>query len=402
MRHIIKLAGVTYDGRQNVISRLSLSDTLSLERDYHNKYDGNAIAVLNEVGQSVGWVPRDIARNLAPIMDRGEIFSAYVHNILGGGSFYFGLEIAVVRTEISYINDNVDPEKKRMLDAVAQGINNYSEEESQAAFDSFNTIVAESTEEYILEGNFERLLPMINNHWLALDSIRSFAEHLFSSGQFEKAFRCLLTLEYMADLYEEDELANYCRDNLQIFNSLGFYVAIPETQHGSHPQSMESANESYPELTRVQEAIKSGNMESLIEELFSETKSFNNEIKAQAHFCLGELFFLQEQYNETLIHYRKAIELNSNKALYWGYTAQVMNRDKRHPISCSRYIMKAIELDGENPRWHFLQAVFLLNLIKEEEIDSVIEQASNEAHLALRLCREDQEGLRKAILTLFK
>ena len=51
---------------------------LTLRRDPSNEHDPNAIAVHAGDGQQVGWVPRDLAAELAPALDDGEPWSAIV------------------------------------------------------------------------------------------------------------------------------------------------------------------------------------------------------------------------------------------------------------------------------------------------------------------------------------
>jgi hypothetical protein len=50
---------------------------LELRRDQDNPHDPNAIAV-HAGGQQVGWVPRDLAAELAPELDAGRAWSAVV------------------------------------------------------------------------------------------------------------------------------------------------------------------------------------------------------------------------------------------------------------------------------------------------------------------------------------
>lgn len=44
---------------------------VALEREPQNKYDRNAIKVVNVVRQQVGHIKREMAAALAPVMDRG-------------------------------------------------------------------------------------------------------------------------------------------------------------------------------------------------------------------------------------------------------------------------------------------------------------------------------------------
>ena len=49
---------------------------LELRRDPGNPHDPNAIAVDTPAGEQVGWVPRDVAAELAPELDAGRPWSA--------------------------------------------------------------------------------------------------------------------------------------------------------------------------------------------------------------------------------------------------------------------------------------------------------------------------------------
>src|SRR4051812_33592992 len=51
---------------------------LALRRDPANAHDANAIQVLLETGEQAGWVPRELAAELAPRLDAGERWSALV------------------------------------------------------------------------------------------------------------------------------------------------------------------------------------------------------------------------------------------------------------------------------------------------------------------------------------
>ena len=51
---------------------------LKLRRDRENEYDANAIAVETESGDVLGFVPRELAQEIAPRLDAGEPYSALV------------------------------------------------------------------------------------------------------------------------------------------------------------------------------------------------------------------------------------------------------------------------------------------------------------------------------------
>jgi HIRAN domain len=51
---------------------------LVLTRDTGNPHDANAVAVATERGEALGFVPRELAAELAPRLDRGERWAAVV------------------------------------------------------------------------------------------------------------------------------------------------------------------------------------------------------------------------------------------------------------------------------------------------------------------------------------
>lgn len=91
----VRLAGVTYENRQSLIERMSIYDSLSIKRDLNNSYDPNAIGIYNSQNQSIGWVPKDIAASLAPIMDSGTKLKVKILKKLGGDGYNFGLEVII-------------------------------------------------------------------------------------------------------------------------------------------------------------------------------------------------------------------------------------------------------------------------------------------------------------------
>ena len=54
---IFKVAGVSFHKQK--VESLSEGDVLSLERDPDNKYDSNAVKILNPEGEMIGFVPKE-------------------------------------------------------------------------------------------------------------------------------------------------------------------------------------------------------------------------------------------------------------------------------------------------------------------------------------------------------
>lgn len=56
--------------------RAAVPTVLQLEREPDNSYDANAIAVLDGTGNRLGYVAREIARSVAPLLDAGDAVTA--------------------------------------------------------------------------------------------------------------------------------------------------------------------------------------------------------------------------------------------------------------------------------------------------------------------------------------
>lgn len=93
-----KLAGVTYDNRQQLISALRDGDELEFCREPDNLYDTNAIAVYNEYGNQLGYLRADLASELGPLMDEfpESVLTGSVLEITGGDAEnYYGCNIEI-------------------------------------------------------------------------------------------------------------------------------------------------------------------------------------------------------------------------------------------------------------------------------------------------------------------
>lgn len=79
-----KLAGVTFEGRQDVVARLEPGTPLRLVRQADNEFDSDAIAVFDPVGDQVGFLNRRLAAVLAPQIDKGGAWEVAVSEVTGG------------------------------------------------------------------------------------------------------------------------------------------------------------------------------------------------------------------------------------------------------------------------------------------------------------------------------
>lgn len=64
------------------LKSLSEGDELDVVRDVENKYDSNAVALYHS-GLHLGFVAKETAEELAPLLDEGYQFTATIHSWLG-------------------------------------------------------------------------------------------------------------------------------------------------------------------------------------------------------------------------------------------------------------------------------------------------------------------------------
>jgi len=80
-----KLAGVTFEGRQDVVTDLVAGVPLRLERQPDNPYDENACALYVPDGRQIGFFNRRLAAVLAFHIDEGLELDVAVTDVTGGG-----------------------------------------------------------------------------------------------------------------------------------------------------------------------------------------------------------------------------------------------------------------------------------------------------------------------------
>jgi len=95
---IIKLSGVTFEGRQEIISKLKLDEKIYLKRNPLNEYDKYAIKVFTryeEKNIQIGWIPKSIAKIISPEIDAGVKWSGKINKIIGGNDKNYGILIKI-------------------------------------------------------------------------------------------------------------------------------------------------------------------------------------------------------------------------------------------------------------------------------------------------------------------
>ena len=84
-----KIAGVSFEGRQDIIAGLRADAALELRREPDNPHDPNAIAV-HYGNLQLGFFNKKLAAHLAPLIDAGARYRARVASLTGGPAVAFG------------------------------------------------------------------------------------------------------------------------------------------------------------------------------------------------------------------------------------------------------------------------------------------------------------------------
>lgn len=80
------VAGTTHLKDKSVLENIKVGDSLSLQRE-DNKFDSNAIIVLNSAKKKLGYVPEKDNIVFARLMDAGKLLMAKISKITQKGSF---------------------------------------------------------------------------------------------------------------------------------------------------------------------------------------------------------------------------------------------------------------------------------------------------------------------------
>jgi len=93
---IEKVAGVTFENRQDKIKKMKGGDKIILQREPDNSYDKNAIRVLTQLGEHIGYISKIQARFYAPKLDNiKESVCGEVYSINGGYDIYSNYGVTI-------------------------------------------------------------------------------------------------------------------------------------------------------------------------------------------------------------------------------------------------------------------------------------------------------------------
>lgn len=106
-----KVAGVTMDDRQEKVKNLHKGQSLMLYREPFNSYDKNAVAIYAG-NNKIGYLNKEIASNLAALLDNGTSYYCEVSEVTGGNGYNYGVNIKLEEMNkdhlYKFINNNID------------------------------------------------------------------------------------------------------------------------------------------------------------------------------------------------------------------------------------------------------------------------------------------------------
>lgn len=79
---VVRVAGVTFEGRQELIKKLSPNSIVRLEREPTNPHDPYAVKIMAD-GMHIGYIPKDLARKTSENWDLYK-YKTKIHEILKG------------------------------------------------------------------------------------------------------------------------------------------------------------------------------------------------------------------------------------------------------------------------------------------------------------------------------
>ena len=80
------IAGTSHLKDPAILKKATIGDTLTLRRESDNRYDSNAILILNEDGEKYGYVPEKDNKIFSRLMDAGKLLIGKVNSVQFKGS----------------------------------------------------------------------------------------------------------------------------------------------------------------------------------------------------------------------------------------------------------------------------------------------------------------------------
>lgn len=129
-----KVVGVTFEGRQDTIRQMQATDRVELRREPDCPYDSYAIGVYWQ-GIRIGYLNAKLARMLAPVIDRGAEYEAYVTRITGYEHGQLGVNLCVRGNEKKHDPADLESIRTRLKE---QGIREIEEKIREAVLGGYD------------------------------------------------------------------------------------------------------------------------------------------------------------------------------------------------------------------------------------------------------------------------
>jgi len=108
-----KIVGVTFENRQETIRLIEDGEAVELRREPQNGFDPYAVGVYYE-GMSIGFLNARLARCLAPALEKGAVYEAYVSQITGRDKETLGVNICIQKSDPEINDKELDIIKTRI------------------------------------------------------------------------------------------------------------------------------------------------------------------------------------------------------------------------------------------------------------------------------------------------
>ncbi|MCR8745475.1 HIRAN domain-containing protein [Romboutsia lituseburensis] len=101
---ITEVIDVTFDDRQKLISNMKKGDVITLIKEPHDKHTYDTIGVYDKDNNKLGYIEDELSKKLIIEIDKGNVYTSQVTEMLGGGIVSFGLKININKVDIKLSN----------------------------------------------------------------------------------------------------------------------------------------------------------------------------------------------------------------------------------------------------------------------------------------------------------
>lgn len=155
-----KLVGVTFEGRQEVISVLTGNEPLRVRREADNKFDDKAVAVDVMFGEDwapIGYIAKDKNKDISQALDAGESVYIATGGITGGNGKSYGVNI---KLEYKKVEAKAEPDQEPTtevaltpLQKLHKAIEDYKLDTTSTTTKYASRILGKATEVQVVNGH---------------------------------------------------------------------------------------------------------------------------------------------------------------------------------------------------------------------------------------------------------